>query len=86
MIKWNLPDNDAPGFLRRKREITALLDLSPSPQNLDTLLKFLIQFVEDEDKDALLDASKAEYGVAILHLLGFAQTVTDPKGGKSAQQ
>lgn len=85
-IKWNLPDNDAPGFLRRKREITALLDAPPTPQGLDKLLKFLIQFVDDEDKDVLLDASKVEYGQAVMHLLGYSNTVTDPKGGKSEQQ
>ena len=87
MIKWKLPDNNEPGFLRRKRDLTALLDAPPSPSNMDKMLYFLLPFVDaDNPKEVLLDASKAEYGEAIIHLLGYGSSVPDPKGESSGQQ
>lgn len=89
MINWKLPTINDPGFLKRRREIAALLDLAPTPENTDKLIDYLAQFVEgdpEEAKEALLDASQTEYGQAIASLLGYASAVSDPKGGKSVPQ
>ncbi len=83
-IKWKLPGPDAPGYLRRRREVIELLDAEPSPENMDSLVAFLEQFVEDPD--TLLDCSKKEYGRAMLHFLGYGFTVPDPKDESSGGQ
>lgn len=86
MIKWKLPSPDEPGFLRRRLDLSALLDAEPTPENQEAVIEFLIPFVDAPKKEArerLLDASKAEYGVAILNLLGLGNIVTPPKDGSS---
>ena len=83
-IKWKLPSANEPGFLRRRGELTELLDADPTPKNQDALLDFLVPFVDEkEPKEALLDASQSEYGAAIVYLMGYSNTVSDPKGGSS---
>lgn len=82
-IKWKLPGPDATGFLRRRREVIALLDAEPTPENMEAIIEFLTPFVEDPD--TLLDCSKREYGQAILNFLGYDYKVPDPKGGRSEE-
>lgn len=82
---WKLPTSDEPGFLRRKRELTKLLDAEPTPENLDAVLTFLAPFVEGGE-EALLDATQSEYGAAIVYLMGYSNTVSDPKGVSSGLQ
>ena len=83
-IKWKLPEPDDPGFLRRRREVIALLDAEPTPESMEAMIEFLSPFVEDPD--TLLDCSRREYGQAILAMLGYDFKVPDPKGGSSGQQ
>jgi hypothetical protein len=86
-IKWKLPGLSEPGFLRRKMELTAILDAEPTPDNLEDLVDFLTPYVEAEDpREALLEVSRVEYSHAILELLGYGNSVTPPKGGSSEQQ
>ena len=87
MIKWKLPSPDEPGFLRRRRELTLLLDAEPTPENLEAIMDFLEPYVKAQKgksrKDILLDASKVEYGIGVLSILGYGNSVPDPKGGSS---
>jgi len=86
-MKWKLPAATEPGFLRRRRELSILLDAEPTPKNQDAVLDFLVPFVDsDNPKEALLDASQAEYGFAIVYLMGYTNSVPDPKGESSGQQ
>jgi hypothetical protein len=85
-LKWNLPGPDAPGFLKRRREISALLDVEPTPANLDKINEYLTQYIEgpkDEALAALEGISKREYGQAIMSLLGYDFDVSEKKDGKS---
>ncbi len=83
-IKWKLPGPDAEGFLRRRLQLTVLLDAEPTPANDQAILDFLKPFVEDPD--TLLDCSRREYGHAVLSLLGLKHSVSDPKDGSSGDQ
>lgn len=84
-MKWKLPTANEPGFLRRKRELTELLDAEPTPENLEATIAFLAPFVEGGE-EALINASKVEYGVGILSILGYGNSVTDPKEDSSVPQ
>ena len=86
-MKWKLPGYTEPGFLQRRLELTALMDAEPSLDSLGDLLDFLEQFVDAEDpRQALLQASQAEYSEAIIRLLGYGNSVKPPKEGSSGQQ
>jgi hypothetical protein len=86
MIKWKLPTADDPGFLRRRRELASILDAEPTPENNEKLIEYLKDYVDAENPvETLLEASQREYGAAVLHLMGFANMVPDPKGGSSGQ-
>ena len=78
-IKWKLPTINEPGFLKRRRELSVLLDAEPTPENLDKITDYLSQFSDDD----ISDCSKAEYGVAVIALMGYGSSVSDPKGGSS---
>ena len=86
-IKWKLPTADEPGFLRRRRDMTVLMNLPPTPENQQKLVRFLAPFVDcEEDEDAveiLLDASQSEYGDIVLVFLGYRDSISDPKGESS---
>jgi len=67
-------------------DLTAILDAEPTPENQEALVQFLLPYVDSEEpREALLDASHVEYGQAILSLLGYGNTVSDPKGESSEQ-
>ena len=88
-MKWKLPGPDEKGYLKRKREISALLVLLPSPENIDKLAEYLVQFVEEpadpaDALEAVLECPREEYQHAINHLLGYTgMKVSDPKEEKS---
>ena len=89
-MEWKLPGPDEDGYLRRRREISTLLDAAPSPDNIDSLAKYIAQFVsepldEAEALEAVLDMPQKEYQGVIGRLLGFTMApVPDPKGAPSA--
>ena len=83
MITWKLPKTDEPGFLKRRREISELLDLTPTPENSKTLTDYLQQFVEEGDVE---DCTQDEYSHAIMVLLGLETGVEPKKGGRSVPQ
>ena len=86
-IKWRLPTTDEPGFLRRRRDLAELLDLLPTPENTEKLMDFLVPYVEGDDpKEQLLNATQAEYSLAVVQMLGYGNTVSDPKGVSSVPQ
>lgn len=89
MIKWKVPTKFEPGFLYRKLKVIELLDEEPSKENIKKLVEFLAQFVEAESKEkaieALLNASFVEYGTIITALLGYSNSVSDPKEESSVQ-
>ncbi len=82
-IKWKLPGPDAPGYLRKRREVIDLLDAEPTPESMENLIEFLTPYVEDPD--TLLDCSRREYGTAMLSFLGYGFKVPDPKGESSGE-
>lgn len=90
MIEWRMPTPDAPGYLRRRRELTAILEAPATPRGVDASIEYLLPFVavpEDrkEAREALLDLSVIDFHRAILELLGYkVAAVPDPKGEKSA--
>jgi hypothetical protein len=89
-IEWKLPDENEPGYLRRRRELTAVLNAPASPQAVDASIDYMLRYVakpEDpkEAREALLDLSAVEFHRATLELLGYkVGKVPDPKGEKSA--
>lgn len=83
-IEWNLPTPEDDGYLRRRRVLAELLDATPTVENTDKLLDFLLPFVEKpkdrkKAKEALLDMSKAEYGRIVLGMQGYTFKIPDPK-------
>ena len=87
MIKWNLPDLNEPGYLRRRRDMIKLLDNEATPKGFTELVKFLAQYVEGEEPvEQLLDVSQADYSGIILYFLGYINTVSDPKEESSELQ
>ena len=85
-IKWNLPAVTEGGFLRRRLEISELLDLEPTPENTKKLAEYLAQYVIGENPlEQVLDAPQTEYAGAIMVLLGYKNTV-EPKKGESSVQ
>lgn len=82
-IKWQLPGKTTPGFLKRRRELAALLDLEPTPENLARLDEYLEQYVEEGD---LGDISELEFSQVILKLMGYGSTVDPKKKERSGQQ
>jgi len=89
MIEWDLPGPNTPGFLRRRRDLGALLDAEYNPTNLEAVNEYLLQFIKQpEDRhealEVLLDLSAAEYSRTILYLIGQLR-IPDPKGEPSGQ-
>ena len=88
-IKWNLPGMDAPGYLRRRREILVLAEAIPTLENTDALTEYLLEFIEEPKTDkakrkALIEISMTECYLIAGQLLGYTLgTVTDPKDVKS---
>ena len=89
-IEWKLPKADEPGYLRRRRELTAILNAPASPEAVDASVEYMLQYVlKPEDRkeagEALLDLSTVQFYMAVSQLLGYkVAEVPDPKGETSA--
>lgn len=73
-LKWDLPTRHTPGFLRRRRELLELLHSDGTPENLDKLAQYLVQFVagpvsHDEALAQIMDMDLEEYGGVVAGLL-----------------
>ena len=88
-IKWRLPGPDEPGFLRRRRDLSALLD-EPAPTGSVNarVIEYLAQYVEEpaDPEEALLDLSQNEYSNVVLTLLGVTVVTPPPLGGRSKRR
>lgn len=68
-IEFSPPGPDTPGYLRRQRKALELferLEGSPSPQLIDEMVEFLVEFVDvpedpEEAREALWDASEEQF-------------------------
>lgn len=81
-IKFNIPDSNAPGFLRRqKRALEFQQKFKPenmSPELVDDIIDFLADFVTEpvkmEDrKEALLDATQEQFEQLIKSIIGQSE-------------
>jgi hypothetical protein len=69
VIKFNPPDDNAPGYLRMVRVAVGFsekLGAEPKQKTIDELVEFLLPFVEepvdrDQAREALWDASKVQF-------------------------
>lgn len=68
-LQFEIPDSEAPGFLRRQREAIKYreaLRTNPSVQTMDDLITFLLGFVveptdREQARELLLDLSRDDY-------------------------
>lgn len=82
-LKWNLPGPDTPGYLRRRRDLLALLDANLSPKNVEDLNQYLLQFIDKpkdraEAMEKLLDLSGRDFSLIVIKLLGSAGAKVEP--------
>jgi hypothetical protein len=60
-MKFNIPDENAPGFFRRQKKLQAFLN---EPKNTDLMIDWLADFVVADNREQaiemLLDASEKE--------------------------
>lgn len=89
-IQWNLPGPDDPGFLRRRRDLLALLNADGTPENMDALAEYLVQFAamdrpHDEVLVGIMDLSQRQYQAILRKLIWEGGgNVPDPLGDNSA--
>lgn len=93
-LKIRIPSPQDPGYLRRQRELLKYsaifsdLETKPTPEALDKLVDFVLNFVtepaeKEEAREALWDASEEDF-LSILEALGGENAeVPKEKGGKS---
>ena len=80
------PDENTPGFLRRQREALKFMQLlkdDPSPETIDGMVDFLVDFVTEpkgkkEAIDALWDASEAQFNELLGAVIGKADDAENP--------
>ena len=90
-LRWDLPGPHTPGFLRRRREILTLLHADGTPENLDALAQYLVQYVtgsitHDQALAEIMDMDLEEYGRVIAGLLtSDLGQVAPPLGGRSGE-
>jgi len=87
-MNWKLPTSDTPGFLKRRRELTAILDMGIGVVQDEQLIDFLEPFVETKKgiskrNQIIEDMSQEDYSDMILVIMGYKTTVSDPKGESS---
>jgi len=87
-IRFKIPDENEPGYLRRYRTVLGLINQPFSPEALDGLVDFLLPFVkvpEDriEAREAVLDMPQEEYREVLRSFLGMGK-VPPNSGGSSA--
>lgn len=74
------PDENTPGYLRRQREALKFMQLlkgDPTVETIDGMVDFLVEFVtepkgKEEAKEALWDASEAQFNALLRSVLGQA--------------
>ena len=80
------PDENTPGFLRRQREALEFMQVlkgDPSPEAIDGMVSFLVEFVTEpvdkkEATEALWDASEAQFNELLAAVLGKAEDAENP--------
>lgn len=85
-IVFKAPGKDEPGFLRRQREAIEFgekLVNKPTTKTIDDMVDFLLAWVveptdRDEAREALLDASEAQFSELLGVLAGGAENPTKP--------
>lgn len=90
-IEFNPPGKTDPGFLRRQRKALGLkeaLENNPTAQTVDDLVDYLVDFVtvpedREEAREALLDATEAQFMDMLTLASGGDSTVPPGKGGES---
>ena len=88
-LRWELPGPNTPGFLRRRRELLALLHAEGTPESLDDLAQYLVQYVggpisHDQALAEIMDMDLEEYGRVVAGLLSNdLGQVAPPLGGGS---
>ncbi len=86
-LRLDLPGPNTPGFLRRRRELLVLLHADGTPENLDALAQYLVQFVvgpvtHDEALAEIMEMDLREYGRIVAGLLSSdLGQVPSPLGG-----
>lgn len=85
-IRFEPPDPDEPGYLKRQRkalEFQRQLTKDPAPEAVDALVEFLLPYVKepverDAARDALWDASEAQFRLLIDLVSGRSSEDTNP--------
>ena len=80
------PDENTPGYLRRQKqalEFMQSLQGDPTPKTIDNMVEFLVQFVTEpkdvkQAKEALWDASQAEFDLLLKSVLGQGEDGENP--------
>lgn len=80
------PDENTPGYLRRQKqalEFMQSLQGDPTPKTIDNMVEFLVQFVtepkdKDEARNALWDASQAQFDALLKSVLGQGENAENP--------
>ena len=80
------PDENTPGYLRRQKqalEFMQSLQGDPTPKTIDNMVEFLVQFVTEpkdvkQAKEALWDASQAEFDLLLKSVLGQGEDAENP--------
>lgn len=83
-IVFKAPGKDEPGFLRRQRqaiEFSEKLTNKPTTKTIDAMVDFLLVYVVEptdrkDAREALLDASEAQFGELLGVLAGGAENPT----------
>lgn len=79
-MKYQIPDENAPGFIRRERLRLEFLNAS-GEDKIDKMLAWLSEYITDENKEeALENASEAEINELMRAIRGIG---ADPKDSES---
>jgi hypothetical protein len=81
-MKIRIPDENAPGFLRRERLRLEFLNAAGNSK-VNAMVVWLSEYIEDDDKEkALENASEAEISELMDAITGIG---ADPKGSESTE-
>ena len=92
-ILIEVPDENKPGYLRRKmaanKFITMQAEGEITPEYYENLITFLLSYVKepvdrDEARDALLDASEADYIKILNAVSGKSENPTPPEPSETS--
>ena len=73
-LTFNFPGPDAPGYLRRRREILEVMRSEWTEAGIEKMLAFLLQFVSEpksrkDAQEAIENLSRVELGALFIKLL-----------------